>query len=470
MSVDVQTAVKAAAKQGNTSWISARLLLLLSALLVMVFSRADSDHAVVGVVALLLAAASTGMALLRPMVAGDQDRLRRAEWALVVSLLLAGLILTAGVLAGAFTVVASTLWLAVIAVYTILGLAAAGLVVRRWPSMKWAFPLFLLAHAAMTVALLRSAPTHIDVAMFLRDSSVAVLHGHNPYSMTFPNPYPRPLADLFYGHGVVVDGRITYGFPYLPLSLLVAIPGQLLGDVRYAQLIAMLVTAVILRRLASDRVGRAAAVLGVAAPAAIPMLAGAWTEPTIVALLACLVLALDRRRYAFVAVLLGLFLVSKQYVVVVIPILWLIRRWLTRRVIFIGVALALAVTLPFVLVDPAAFWKAIVKYQLIQPFRADSVSLLVSSVNTFGWPPPWTYGVLPLLGGGLTAIILALRAPRTPAAFAAAIGLTLLVTILLSKQAFMNYYFLVAGAFLIAAVAWPTQADPAQPESPSPSP
>ena len=390
----------------------------------------------------------------------DRDRLRRAEWALVVSLLLAGFVLTAGVLARAFTERASALWLTVIAAYTILGLVGAGLLVRRFPNLKWAFPLFLLAHAAMTVALLRSAPAHIDVAVFLRDGAVAVLHGHNPYSMTFPNIYPQPLSDLFYGQGVVINGRITYGFPYLPVSLLVAIPGQLLGDVRYSQLIAMLVTALVLRRLASDRVGRAAAVLGVAAPAAIPMLTGAWTEPTLVALLACLVLALERRRHAFVAVLLGLFLVSKQYVVIAIPVIWLIRQWLTRRVIFIGVGVAAAVTLAFFLVDPAAFWKAIVQYQLIQPFRADSVSLLVSSVNTFGWPPPWTYGVLPLVGGGLTAVALALRAPRTPAAFAAAVGLTLLVTILLSKQAFMNYYFLVSGAFLIAAVAWPTQPEP----------
>jgi len=124
--------------------------------------------------------------------------------------------------------------------------------------------------------------------------------------------------------------------------------------------------------------------------------------------------------------------------------------------ILIGLGVAGAVTLPFFLVNTGAFWKAIVEYQLIQPFRADSLSLLVSSVNTFGWPPPWTYGVLPLVGGGLTAVALALRTPRTPAAFAAGVGLTLLVTILLSKQAFMNYYFIVSGALLIAAVAWPT--------------
>ena len=448
---------------------SPRILLLFSALMVMIFASAAPASTLTSVMALLVAAVATTVALLHPMVVRNGDWQRRAEWALVVSLLLAGLVLTGGILAQAFAALASPLWMTAVTAYTILGLTGALLLYRRLPHLKWAFALFLLVHTAMTVAFLRSSPALIDVAVFLRDGAVAVLHGHNPYAMTFPNIYSPKATQQFYGPGVVINGRVTFGFPYLPVVLLVAVPAQLLGDVRYGQLIAMLVTALVLRRLASDRVGRAAAVLSVAAPMAIPMLSGAWTEPTLVALLACLVLTLERRRYAFVAVFLGLFIVSKQYVVITIPLIWLIRRWLTRRTILIGLGLAAAVTLPFFVVDPPAFWKAIVQYQLIQPFRSDSVSLLVSSVNTFGWPPPWTYGVLPLAGGGLTAVALALRAPRTPPAFAAAVGLTLLVTILLSKEAFMNYYYLVSGAFLIAAVAWPTQ-KPLTPHEQQPRP
>jgi hypothetical protein len=456
MKLDVQPVVRGTERSVASS--SQRVLLLSSALIVMLFTRDPGGASAPRVGALLVAVAATGVALFRPLFVSDRDRLRRAEHALVGVLVLAGLMLTGAFLARAIAALASPLWFAVVLGYTILGLAGAFSLLRRSsPHLRWAFWLFLVVHAALTVGYLRVTPGAIDVQVFLHDGAVALLHGHNPYSMTFPNIYPSRLAGLFYGPGVVVDGRVAYGFPYLPISLMVAIPGQLLGDVRYSQLIAMLVTAVVLRRLASDRVGRAAAVLGVAAPVAIPLLDGAWTEPTIVALLACLVLALEQRRHAFLAVLLGLFLVSKQYVAVALPILWLIRQHLTRRVILTGIGVAAAVTLPFVLADPAAFWRAIVEFQLVQPFRADSTSLLVSSVNTFGWPPPWTYGMLPLVGGGVTATALALRAPRTPAALAAGVGLTLLVTILLSKQAFMNYYFLVSGAFLIAAVAWPTQ-------------
>jgi len=460
MSLGMHSTAEKTSKKWDATANASRLLLLFSALTVMTFTRIGLSHTPAALAALAVAALVAGVALLHPIAVRDLVRLRRAELTLIGTLLLAGLVFSAGTLALALADLMSPLWFSVIAVYTIMGLVAALPLERGKPGMKWALPMFLIAHTAATVVFLRWSPAAIDVQVFLHDGAIAVLHGHNPYAMTFPNVYPSHLSDLFYGPGVVMNGRITSGFPYLPVSLLVAIPGQLLGDVRYSQLIAMIVTALVLRRLASDQVGRAAAVLGVASVSAIPVLNGAWTEPTIVALLACLVLALERRRYSFVAVFLGLFLVSKQYVVIAIPVIWLICQRLTRRMISISLGVAIAVTLPFFLADPAAFWKAIVEFQLVQPFRADSLSLLVSSINTFGWPPPWTYGVLPLLGGGLTAIALALRAPRTPAAFAAGVGLTLLVTILLSKQAFMNYYFLVSGAFLVAAVAWPTHPEP----------
>jgi hypothetical protein len=463
MNLDVQPIVKDSSTNRTVAANSQRAMLLFSCLLVMVFARDPGPNGP-RLLALVVATVMTGVALFRPLHVRDLDRLGRAEQSLVTVLVLAGLILTGGVLAGAITDLASPLWFFVVLAYTVLGLAGVVPQIRQLPDLKWIFWLFLAVHVALTVLFLRATPTGIDVRVFLHDGAIALLDGHNPYSMTFPNIYPPQLTELFYGPGVVVNGRIAYGFPYLPVTLLVAIPGQLLGDARYSQLIAMLVTALVLRRLASDRVGRAAAVLAVTAPVAIFILSGAWTEPTLVALLACLVLALKRRRHAFFAVFLGLFLVSKQYVVVVLPIIWLIRQTLTRRIIFIGLGVATALTLPFFLVNPPSFWKAIVEFQLVQPFRADSLSLLVSSVNTFGWPPPWTYGLLPLVGGGLTSIALALRAPRTPAAFAAGVGLTLLVTILLSKQAFMNYYFIVSGAFLIGAVAWPTQEPMSAPE------
>ena len=70
--------------------------------------------------------------------------------------------------------------------------------------------------------------------MFQRSSIAALQRGANPYELTFPNIYDNAS---FYGPGLSVDGQLQFGFPYLPLSLLLAVPGQVLtGDHRYSQL------------------------------------------------------------------------------------------------------------------------------------------------------------------------------------------------------------------------------------------
>ena len=49
------------------------------------------------------------------------------------------------------------------------------------------------------------------------------------------------------GPGLSVNGRLQFGFPYFPLSLLLAMPGQLLtGDHRYAQLVALELAAILM--------------------------------------------------------------------------------------------------------------------------------------------------------------------------------------------------------------------------------
>lgn len=101
---------------------SPRILLLFSALMVMIFASAAPASTLTSVMALLVAAVATTVALLHPMVVRNGDWQRRAEWALVVSLLLAGLVLTGGILAQAFAALASPLWMTAVTAYTILGL------------------------------------------------------------------------------------------------------------------------------------------------------------------------------------------------------------------------------------------------------------------------------------------------------------------------------------------------------------
>jgi hypothetical protein len=93
---------------------------------------------------------------------------------------------------------------------------------------RWLRPLPIAAlvavHFALGVWVLHhSPPPAIDVNIFQRDSIAALRHGRDPYGITFPDIY----ADLDnYGEGLSAGGRLQFGFPYPPLSLLVAAPGE----------------------------------------------------------------------------------------------------------------------------------------------------------------------------------------------------------------------------------------------------
>src|SRR4029079_11584802 len=83
----------------------------------------------------------------------------------------------------------------------------------------------LATHLALGVWTIRAQPAPspmIDVFMFQRDAVAALLSGVNPYAITFPNPY---LTGGYYGRGMVVDGRLMFGFVYPPLSAFLSVLG-----------------------------------------------------------------------------------------------------------------------------------------------------------------------------------------------------------------------------------------------------
>ena len=117
-----------------------------------------------------------------------------------------------------------------------------------------------------------------------------------------------------------------------------------------------------------------------------------------------------------------------------------------------AVAVAAAVTVPLALLDLDAFWRSAVLLQLREPFRLDSLSF-TRELLQFGIPLDKQGAMAVSLTAGLAGIGLAWwRAPRTPAGFAASLGVTCFLLTAFGKKAFLNYYFLVV-AFLLVAVA-----------------
>jgi hypothetical protein len=143
-----------------------------------------------------------------------------------------------------------------------------------------------------------------------------------------------------------------------------------------------------------------------------------------------------------------LFLASKQYNFLALPFLQsllLPPSWPSYwKLLIAAIAVAVATVAPFAAWDLHALIHDLVLFHLAQPFRLDSLSFAVVS------PAFVRIGPVLVLAFAIWSVR---KAQATPAMFAAAYGLALLLFVVTSKQAFANYYFLIAQALLLASAA-----------------
>ncbi|MDP9174578.1 MAG: hypothetical protein M3O30_12025 [Planctomycetota bacterium] len=303
----------------------------------------------------------------------------------------------------------------------------------------------------------------IDVYVFQQRSANELLHGRDPYATRFPNVYEPDTP--FYGPGVVdANNWLTYGFPYPPLSLLMVMPGYILGgDCRYAHVLAMSLAAILMAMARPGRWGALAATLFLLTPQTPFVLDLAWTEPLLAFNFSLAMFCACRWRKALPYAL-GLFFATKQYTVLALPALFLLidgpNPWKQLWDIVFRAGMVVAViTVPFFLWNPHEFIRAVVLWQLVQPFRLDALSYLVFVYHHNGHHrlPVWTplLAVIPAMG------IACWRLRRSPAGFAAAVTFINLAFFAFNKQAFCNYYY-----FVVATACWAIAATGAgEPES-----
>ena len=329
----------------------------------------------------------------------------------------------------------------------------------------------------------------IDVFMFQSGASHAVLHGINPYAMKYPNIYdpgtrfygpgivqnvgmiPQGFVELWhqilpevvdasgrfpigarYQHIIGDSGTLSVGCPYPPLSVLMAIPGYVLGgDVRYSLLLAMGLSAGLIAAARPNRVAALAATFLLLMPRALYVLELSWTEPFLVLTFSLLMFCACRWPKALPYAL-GLYLSTKQYTVLTLPLLPLLidgpHHWRTMGRLLLKAGIVVAViNLPFLFWDIHAFMRSLVLFQLLQSFRTDALSYLVFIHRCVpGFPVPSWIALLPLV----VVIPLCLRrVTSSPAGFAAAVTAVHLFFFAFNKQAFCNYYY-----FVIATACW----------------
>jgi hypothetical protein len=325
---------------------------------------------------------------------------------------------------------------------------------------RWRLPVFALTALAFVVVASRAfwlnwRDPNVDVFFFQQTGAGALLDGQNPYRLRYPNVYP--YGTPFYGREVVDrNNHLLFGFPYPPLSLVLVLPGYLIGgDVRFVDAVAVAGSALLMVAARPGRWSGLVASLFLLTPRVFFVIERSWTE-SLVALMFSLVMFCALRFPRALPYALGLFFAAKQYTILVVPLVWLLTSgpdpWRQlRTMVTKAVLVALAINLPFVLWDPVEYFRSVVQFQFMQPFRNDALSYLVWIRHQF---PRFRVRVWTPLVGVLPAIPLTLwRCPRSPAGFAAATTIVYLLFFAFNKQAFSNYYFFEIGTACWAAVA-----------------
>jgi hypothetical protein len=295
------------------------------------------------------------------------------------------------------------------------------------------------------------------VDVFHHGAIKALVHGQSPYSVTFPDIYDPARSARFYGPGMSVNGVLNFGFPYPPVTLLMALPGELLfQDYRYSDLVALAASGALIAYARPGRLATVAAAILLFTPRMFFVLEQGWTEPFLIFLLSLIAFCACRGWMRPVPYLVGLLITAKQYMVFAAPafLLLLDRPYELRKWgLFIAKAAgtAIAINLPFVLWDFQGYWRSVVTLQVLQPFRPDALCYMA-----------WLYGEQKELPnefvkwlGALASVAVSVwgffRAPRTPAGMSAVAGASMLAFFALGKQAFCNHYFFAIGALAIAA-------------------
>ena len=315
----------------------------------------------------------------------------------------------------------------------------------------WWFPLLTLVHVVLGGWVIVFSPSpEIDVVTVTNAAWDALRHGHNPYAATFEDIYGA--GSRFYAPGSVADGRVQFGYPYPPITLLMVIPGYLLGDYRYALLAAIVGSAYCMAYARPSLQAQLAATLFLTTPRVFFVLEQGWSEPASLLLLSLAVFAMVRRP-ATAGWIAGLAIASKPYLVLGVPLLWgFLRERVANpwRALVLALVPATIVTAAFFAWGPRVFVDDLVLLQMREPFRRDALSYLVW-ISRLGWGPQsaaWTVVAM------IVSLGVAMKHDdRTAGSFAGAVALVTFATFAFGKKAFCNYYFLVIGLLCCAVAA-----------------
>jgi hypothetical protein len=353
------------------------------------------------------------------------------------------------------------IYLSLLGAAVVVALQYAPSVARRPVALRNLFCVALTLHFVCGALVILATPNlRSDVWVMQQEACRALLNGENPYAITLPDVLPD---DVDYGPQIQQNGRLLFGYTYLPAGLLLALPGYLLtGDHRFSQLAALTLAVGLMGLARPSRRSFAIASVFLFTPRMFFVIEQAWTEPFLLLFLAALLFQGQRARRESGSVLLsGALLATKQFAVLVVPLLGLLkpRHAVNQaRSLVLSLLVAAAITLPFVLWNPQAFWHGTVRAHWLIPPREASLSV-PTWLREQGIGAP---GFLPFVLAGVMGFWLlwhwrAAPAMARGALFAGGAATVWILFFAFAKQSFCNYYFLVLGAWCAAIALWPDE-------------
>lgn len=325
-------------------------------------------------------------------------------------------------------------------------LGACAYLTRRWAGRArlWFGALVGLAIAIRILMIFSSPAPRIDVFVSQTYAGQGLLNGFNIYAADgMPSPYAQ--------------GETFWHYAYPPIVVYCnCLSWLLFKDVRGMWVLCDLAAAGMLyllaRRNKSDNpvFAELLALAWLFMPRSLLVIEQSWTEPLASVTMAGFALALAAGRGPLATgAAFGLWLSSKQYVVLAVPLVARLRR-LPVKAWGAAATLILLLALPFMIWNFQGLMNNLVIFFLKSEARPDANSIFGLVYGLTGWQIPWGVVLAFWLGA------LAWFTWRMPSTLSGMIFSTAGVWIfffLVGKQAYTNYFYLISFALLLAVAA-----------------
>jgi hypothetical protein len=309
------------------------------------------------------------------------------------------------------------------------------------------FSLIIAGQITARVFTIKASPhPKIDVFTTTTEASLWLLKGENPYQKKYPDIY-RPGT--------------TAAFSYWPGVLYWTAPAQkFLGDVRFAYLLAELLITWVLFRLArgfglSPHLSLVPAVTWLVFPSSLFILEQGWIDGLLAVWFGVAILALLKNKLWVAAAALGYALAVKQYAAIgfFTTLVWTYRVYGIKAAAKLGLgagAIFALLVSPFVGWDPVAFYRSTLGVFIHFPARPDALTLNAWALEHWHRELPWPTLLIPV-ALAMQSLYQLQRQPSV-AQWARTNAVIYGGAFLFAKQAFCNYYYLVAFFVLLEAV------------------